>query len=214
MWRRLFPVKTPFLLKQSIGGCQWKGPADALYLTFDDGPHPESTPFILDSLQAVAAKATFFLIGNNVAAYPDLVHRIVNDGHRIGNHTWNHAKAWHTSAEAYLKETERTQCLLEEIMGSPKDSKKLFRPPHGQIRTAHKLALEEKGFRYVMWDVWPKDTENFTTAQNILLSVSKHVEKGSIVVLHDSEKAYPKVREVLPQLLISCSEKGFRFDKL
>lgn len=214
MWQRLFPVKTPFLLKQSFRGCQWKGPDDALYLTFDDGPHPESTPFILDVLKTFKAKATFFLIGNNVVSYPELAMRIAKEGHGIGNHTWNHAKAWHTTKEDYVEETDQTQRLLEEVTGISGGSVKLFRPPHGQIRPAHKLALEKKGYRYVMWDVWTKDTESFATPTNILSAVSKHAEKGSIVVLHDSEKALPKVREVLPQLLMSYTEREFRFDKL
>ena len=179
-----------------------------LYLTFDDGPHETATPFVLDTLQQYNAKATFFCIGKNVAAHPAIYQRILTEGHAVGNHTYNHLNGWKTDTDVYLQDIQRTAQLV---------TSRLFRPPYGRIsRLQSKLlretgALQQPAFDIVMWDVLSGDFDTAITGEQCLKNVLLHAQKGSIVVLHDSAKAWDRLHYVLPRILDYFSEKGFSF---
>jgi peptidoglycan/xylan/chitin deacetylase (PgdA/CDA1 family) len=182
-----------------------------LYLTFDDGPHETATPFVLDTLQQFNAKATFFCIGKNVAAYPHIYERILTQRHTTGNHTYNHLNGWNTAADVYLQDINRTAQLVQ----SP-----LFRPPYGRIsRLQSKLlrktgALQRPAFDVVMWDVLSGDFDTTMSGEQCLKNVLLHAQNGSIVVFHDSAKAWDRLHYALPRVLQYFTEKGFVFKAL
>jgi peptidoglycan-N-acetylglucosamine deacetylase len=203
-------VKTPWLLKLIYSQCVWKLPAKekVIYLTFDDGPHPEITPFVLSTLKKYEAKATFFCIGKNVAAYPDCYRNILEQGHRTGNHTNNHLNGWKVKDEEYIN----------DIMAASKyiDSD-LFRPPYGRITRFQIKALREKKnnpFNIIMWDVLSGDFDKAIDGEKCAMHVIAHARKGSVVVFHDSEKAFPRLEYALPKVLQFFSKKGYRFESL
>lgn len=184
----------------------WRVPTNepVLYLTFDDGPIPEVTPWVLDTLAAYQAKATFFCVGDNVRKHPDVFQRIQHENHAIGNHTFNHLNGWKTETNTYLQNI--AQCA--EIVPTG-----LFRPPYGRLKNSQKNALKGS-FQLIMWDVLCGDFDKNISPEQCLQNVLKNAQKGSIVVLHDSLKAEKNMRFVLPAVLEHFSQKGFRFEKL
>lgn len=207
-------VKTPWLLKKLYPRCIWDLPVKekVIYLTFDDGPHPAATPFVLDILKQYNAFATFFCIGKNVVEYPGIYRNILDAGHRIGNHTFNHMNGWKVRDENYI------QNILEA--GKYIDSN-LFRPPYGRItRFQVKLLTEiknspmNKNFSIIMWDVLSGDFDVELTGATCSRNVVVNSKPGSIVVFHDSEKAFPRMQTSLPQVLQYFSGKGYRFDAI
>ena len=172
-----------------------------LYLTFDDGPTPGITDFVLDQLKRFDATATFFLVGSNAEKHPELVQRLRADGHAVGHHSYSHLNGWKTKDEAYLEDVQRAA----SIVGGP-----LFRPPYGRIKITQIEALK-RDHHIVMWDVISGDFDQSITEQQCLDNVMGNAKAGSIVVMHDSPKAEDKVRYVLPKVLEHFAEKGFAF---
>jgi peptidoglycan/xylan/chitin deacetylase (PgdA/CDA1 family) len=194
------------LIKLLYPGSITRLPADrkVVYLSFDDGPHPEITPVVLNLLSKYQAKATFFLIGSRVEKYYDIYQRILEQGHVAGNHTMNHEKGWVTSTEAYVKSVESTASLVDSGY---------FRPPYGKCTRKQYNQLKSK-FRFVYWDVLAEDWNRKLSGEQCYKKVIKNCKNGSVVVLHDSEKAWPRLQIALPLILDSLAEKGFVFESL
>ncbi|MBL7744176.1 MAG: polysaccharide deacetylase family protein [Chitinophagaceae bacterium] len=204
-------VKTPWWLKKIYPSYTWdiKTKEKVIYLTFDDGPHEQATPFVLDELKKYNAKASFFCIGKNVAALPDIYKRMLDEGHLMGNHTYSHRNGWKTNDEEYLKDIAEAA----KIIDTP-----LFRPPYGRIRSFQakniSIALKRKASKIIMWDVLSGDFDETLTREQCLQNVILNTKRGSIVVFHDSQKAFRLLEFVLPRILDFFSSKGYRFDVL
>lgn len=176
----------------------WRGEGPAVHLTFDDGPHPEWTPFVLDALSGTPHKATFFCVGDNVLRHPDVFRRIQEEGHAWGNHTMRHESGWRTGLFAYLR--SHVQC--EQLTQSG-----LFRPPYGRMTKAQARAISKRN-QVVMWDVLTGDFDVKRSWQDCLDSTVKAMRPGSIVVMHDSEKAAARLTQLLPALLAHMETAG------
>lgn len=181
----------------AVSGTETSG---TVYLTFDDGPTPEITEWILDELARFDAKATFFCLGKNVEKHPDLYLRMVESGHRVGNHSYDHAKGWEMTAKSYARSVERAKAFIPGT---------LFRPPYGRIsrREAKLLALH---YRIVMWNIISRDYSWRVSPERCLENVTRHVRPGDIVVFHDSKKAFKNLRFALPRTLEYLQEKGMK----
>lgn len=208
----LYFAKTPWWLKSLYPGCVWDIPVaeKILYLTFDDGPNPTATPYVLDELKKYNAKATFFCIGKNVIEQPAIYRRILDEGHRVGNHTFNHYNGWKVRDEQYL------QNILQA--GKHIDSN-LFRPPYGKITRFQVKLLSgiknspgSSNFRIIMWDVLSGDFDTKLSCEKCSSNVIKNVRPGSVIVFHDSEKAFPRMKDALPKVLGHFNAKGYRFE--
>ena len=177
-----------------------------LYLTFDDGPHETATPFVLDELKRYNAKATFFCLGKNVKEHPEIYARILNEGHAIGNHTFNHLNGLKTKRNIYINDIN----LAAQYINS-----KLFRPPYGRIhRKTANVLRKNFGYIIVMWEVLSGDFDQTISPQKILKNVTDKSEAGSIIVFHDSAKAFTALSFTLPQVLKQFTEKGFAFKSI
>jgi peptidoglycan-N-acetylglucosamine deacetylase len=200
-------VRTPWWLRRLYRGLVWRVPTaeKVLYLTFDDGPHPVATPFVLDELGKHGAKGTFFCIGKNVEAYPDIYRRILLEGHRVGNHTQDHLNGWKVDGMRYV---ENIRVAAQRI-----DSD-LFRPPYGRIGSLQSSVLRSAPFNYqiIMWDVLSADFDRALTGERCARNVIRNGRPGSIVVFHDSEKALERLREALPAVLKEFGARGYRFE--
>lgn len=173
----------------------------AVYLTFDDGPIPESTPFILETLAKYDAKATFFMVGENVLKYHELYNRIKEDGHRVGNHTFNH---WGGFRHATLKYNANVEQANELIKSN------LFRPPHGWMLWQQYFWLGRK-YRIVMWDLLTRDYSKWTTSEDVVRTVKRYARNGSIITFHDSLKSIDKLKKALPEVLEWLKNEGYEF---
>lgn len=202
-------VKTPWWLRLLYKSCIWQMPASSntIYLTFDDGPHPTITPFVLDELKKYNALATFFCIGDNVTKYPETYVRILQEGHAVGNHTYNHLNGWKTATGAYLENINKAKMVVDS---------NLFRPPYGKTTYAQLSALRKENtqFKIIMWSVLSADFDTKISADQCYDNVIKNVRPGSIIVFHDSEKAYERMSYALPLVLKYFAENGYRFEKL
>ena len=204
-------VKTPWWLKKIYPHRLWQVDTEEkiIYLSFDDGPHPVATPFVLDELKKLDAKATFFCIGKNVAAYPALYKRIIDEGHSVGNHTQQHLNGWKTNKETYLSDV----ALAAEYIQS-----NLFRPPYGRLKSVQakgiSKAMKNKLAKIVMWDVLSGDFDESLSKEQCLNNVIHHTTCGSIVVFHDSDKAFSRLQYTLPKTLDFFSSKGYIFTNL
>jgi peptidoglycan/xylan/chitin deacetylase (PgdA/CDA1 family) len=206
----LYFVKTPWLLKKLYKDCTWEMPATTeklLYLSFDDGPHPEITPFVLDELKKYNAKATFFCIGKNVVAYPETYRRIVEEGHGVGNHTNNHLNGWRTDDDTYMDNIKEASNYIDSD---------LFRPPYGRITKFQLRLLKGPGWglKTIMWSILSGDFDKKCSLEQCLRNVIGNAKNGSIIVMHDSEKAFTRLRYALPEILKILSDKGFQFEKI
>lgn len=206
----MYWVKTPFYVKKFLfPQYVWSGQKIAnqktVYLTFDDGPISEITPWVLQQLKQYEAKATFFCIGKNVKAHPDIFREIEKNGHRVGNHTFNHFNGWETDFADYLQNV--ADC--SELVAS-----NLFRPPYGRIKRQQAKALQQKGYRIVMWSVLSGDFDENLSKEKCLENVLESVKDGDIVVFHDSVKAFRLLKYVLPRVLQELKERGFVFEVL
>ena len=172
-----------------------------IYLTFDDGPHPEITGRVLDLLELHDAKATFFCVGENVQRFPDMYSRILSEGHRTGNHTFNHLNGWKTHLDPYLDNTRKAGEYI---------SSDLFRPPYGKIGYRQMRALAKK-YRIIMWSLLSRDFEPDLTISDAKEALLKHSKAGSIVLFHDSAKAEQNLKKLLPWYLETMKERGFTF---
>jgi peptidoglycan-N-acetylglucosamine deacetylase len=202
-------VKTPWWIKKWVyPDYTWNMPSGEkkIYLTFDDGPHPLATTFVLDKLKEYNAKATFFCIGKNVLEHPDIYKSILLDGHAVGNHTYSHQNGRKTADKAYFENI---------IAASKYIDTELFRPPYGHItRFQARQAQEKLGLKIIMWSVLSGDFDTNITPANCWRNVKKFTKNGSIIVFHDSAKAMDRMAYALPEALEYFSKKGFVFDKL
>lgn len=196
-------VKTPAIVKRYFTRFTWHFPTETkkIYLTFDDGPIPETTPWILDLLRKYNAKATFFCVGDNVSKYPDLFDAIKNDGHSVGNHTFNHLNGWKIDTDSYMDNVEKANLLINS---------NLFRPPYGKLRNTAKLKLIEK-YKLIMWDILSRDFDPDISKEVCLNNVMRHASPGSIVIFHDSKKSFPHLSYVLPVVLEKLFHQGYEF---
>jgi len=206
MW---YFIKTPWWLKKLYGNCIWEMPntEKIIYLSFDDGPHPVITTFVLDTLAQYNAKATFFCIGKNVVEQSAVYERIVQEGHAVGNHTFNHLNGWHTNDTVYLQDI----ATAKKHIDAP-----LFRPPYGRITSFQlkMLATDQYQLTSIMWTVLSGDFDQKMSKEKCLQNVLTKTGKGSIVVFHDSEKAFEKLKYALPKVLEHFSRKGYQFKKI
>jgi len=209
--------RTPSFLSKLFPSLLWRVPAEGkiLYLTFDDGPVPGPTEFVIEELKRHKAVATFFCIGDNVRKHPAVFEKILSEGHAIGNHTFNHLKGWSTTLEKYLDNVSlcESQFTVYMPMVQEAQSTHLFRPPYGRITNAQIKALKER-YRIVMWDVLTHDYSKSISPERCLAGTIKAVRAGSIVVFHDSLKAERNLRYVLPRFLEHCASQGFVFRSL
>ena len=176
----------------------------SIYLSFDDGPIPVVTPFVLNTLKSFNAKATFFCIGENIEKHPEIYERILADGHSVGNHTYNHLKGWKTENKIYLENVSQCAKLVKS---------NLFRPPYGRFKRSQ-ISILNTQYSTVMWDVLSGDFDTKISPQKCLQNVMDHTRNGSIIVFHDSLKAFERLEYALPLALELLQEKGFEFEKL
>ena len=190
-------------------GMTWHMPREEkiIYLTFDDGPHPSVTPFVLDCLKKFNAHATFFCIGNNVDQYPEIYKRILDEGHRTGNHTQSHMNAQKVRDDTWLNDIEEAKKRINSD---------LFRPPYGRIKRNGAKALFKQAppYRIILWDVLSGDFDPGLSANQCTKNVIANTRSGSIVVFHDSAKAWARLEKTLPSVLKHYAERGFRFDAI
>ena len=204
-------VKTPWWLKKLYSSRIWSIDTNEkkIYLTFDDGPHPTITPFVLGELKKYGAKATFFCIGKNVVSYPGVYQQILDEGHRTGNHTQNHLNGWQTVNDIYFSDIEEATLHINSD---------LFRPPYGRIRSSQakyiRRAMDKETAKIVMWDVLSGDFDKSTTPEQCLKNVVEKTNDGSVIVFHDSVKAWEKLSYTLPRILEHFSRKGFTFSAI
>jgi len=199
---------TPWWLKKIYPTCIWDIPVNdkSIFITFDDGPHPEATPFVLERLKQYEAKGTFFCIGKNVAAHPSIFETIKKEGHALGNHTMHHANGWQTANEIYIKEISDANILIDTH---------LFRPPYGRIKKAQIKELQRPTngisttYKIIMWSVLSGDFDTGIDGEKCFQNVIRSVRPGSIIVFHDSAKALPRLQYALPKLLNWLKENNY-----
>ncbi|TCJ19320.1 polysaccharide deacetylase family protein [Flaviaesturariibacter flavus] len=202
-------VKKPWWVRKLYGRCTWQVATRErlLFLTFDDGPHPELTPFVLDELRRYDAQATFFCIGENVARYPQIYNRILTEGHAVGNHTWQHLDGWRTNNSCYYADVQKARGKI---------ASRLFRPPHGHVTPfqVRRLRAKPLGLQVVMWSILSGDFDPDTTPERCYTNVAGHAEPGAIIVFHDNDAAASNLRSALPRILSDFSARGYRFAAL
>jgi peptidoglycan/xylan/chitin deacetylase (PgdA/CDA1 family) len=202
----MYFIRTPDWLSACFPNflCHGNRDSDVIYLTFDDGPIPKVTPWVLDILAAHQAKATFFCVGDNVRKYPSIYQRIVAEQHRVGNHTFHHLDAWTTKKEVYLKNVQQANRQIDS---------QLFRPPYGHLTWSTAQALK-RTHQIVLWDVLSGDFDEQISDEQCWLNVRRHARAGSLVVFHDSLKAEERLRYALPRTLAHFGELGYRFEAI
>ena len=238
---RPYLVKMPKLVKWLFPQRVWALPntANTVYLTFDDGPIPEVTPWVLEELKKHQAKATFFCIGDNMRKHPEIFKRILDEGHAVGNHTFNHLNGWKTETSEYIENVMKAEAGSREYeVGSTKwevrsgkheagrressgdlildinHSTFLFRPPYGKLTGKQSKLLQKKGYKIIMWDVLSADYDSKVSKKQCLNNVLKHLKPGSIVVFHDSLKAEKNLRYVLPKVLEYINNKNWKCESI
>ncbi|MFC5194577.1 polysaccharide deacetylase family protein [Bizionia hallyeonensis] len=218
----IVPVKTPKIIKKILPDYVWEFSTSekVLYLTFDDGPTPEITQCTLDTLKQYQAEATFFCIGNNIQKHPEIFHNILNEGHRVGNHSNTHLKGWRTTVENYISDIREAQTIINfeleksEVAMQDAHPSCLFRPPYGQIKPSQGKALKALGYTVVTWSILSFDWEKETAPETCYNNVVNEAKPGSIIVFHDSVKASKNLMHALPKVLAYFSEKGYSFKRL
>jgi peptidoglycan-N-acetylglucosamine deacetylase len=203
----MYLVKTPQFIQQLFPRLTWKIPTTekVIFLTFDDGPIPEVTPWVLDQLKAANAKATFFCVGDNIRKYPEVFQRVVDEGHAVGNHSFHHLSGWSTDLLSYLKDVRRGAHIAANTA--------LFRPPYGRIRPKQAKYLKQK-YNIVMWDVLSADFDPDLSGEQCFLNVADNAKQGSIIVFHDSLKAEANLKYALPKVLEYFGRQGYRFEAI
>lgn len=224
-------TKTHWIIKRLFPNYIWSIPntQNKIFLTFDDGPIPEVTEWVLDQLKKHNAKATFFCIGDNVKKYPEIFLKIKEAHHAIGNHTFNHLNGWKTATNSYIKNTLAFENQLSETYNLEFNSNtnkqpsfltqnplatKLFRPPYGKIKPSQSRVLRKLGYKIVMWDIISYDFDATTSKEDCLANVLQNVSAGSIIVFHDSKKAFQNLKFTLPRVLEELEKRKFVFEAL
>ena len=206
----MYFIKTPFWLRLIYSACIWRksNQERVLYLSFDDGPHPKATPFVLEQLSNFNAKASFFCIGKNVQLHTEIYDTILGAGHVVGNHTQNHMNGWKNNTKNYIADIQEATNWIDS---------NLFRPPYGRISFAQIKALRlhpDLPQQIIMWDVLSGDFDTTITGEQCAQNVIQHAGPGSIVVFHDSAKAMDRLCIALPKVLAHFSKLGYQFKTL
>ncbi|SFB02829.1 Peptidoglycan/xylan/chitin deacetylase, PgdA/CDA1 family [Flavobacterium swingsii] len=209
-------IKTPQIIKRLFSNQVWDIPntENKIYLTFDDGPTPEITEWVLEILKENSINATFFCIGNNIEKHPEIFNKIINDGHGVGNHTFNHKNGWKTTTADYLQNVELCESAIKNQLPKAFGTKirNLFRPPYGKIKPSQSKKLRNLGYKIIMWDILTADFDEKTSKEKCLENATKKVTSGSVIVFHDSVKAFKNLEYALPKTIQILKEKGFVFD--
>ena len=210
-----YVVKTPKFVQRIFPERIWAFPVSSkneVYLTFDDGPIPEITPWVLDQLKKHNAKATFFCIGDNVKKYPEVFQSVIYEGHSVGNHTFHHLSGWKTEAKKYIENVQLAETELLKLQNSQSNATptKLFRPPYGRMTSRQSKMVRDLGYQIIMWDVLSGDFDAKISEEKCFQNVSENLAPGSIVVFHDSLKAENNLRFCLPKILEFITEKGWK----
>ncbi|RVT78483.1 polysaccharide deacetylase family protein [Flavobacterium sufflavum] len=210
-------IKTHSIIKKIFSNYVWDIPNNEkkIYLTFDDGPTPEITSWVLNQLEQYNAKATFFCIGKNIAAHSEIFAQIQAKGHSIGNHTNNHLNGWKTSIDDYLENISCCENTINNLSSEIKDLKsKIFRPPYGKIKRVQAKKLRQQGYKIIMWDVLSADFDQNISKEECLNNVVSNTQSGSVIVFHDSVKAFKNLEYVLPKVLKHLADKHFSFEAI
>ena len=204
-------VKTNKWIKKVFNNLVWDIPNSdkRIYLTFDDGPIPEVTEWVLNILKSKDIKATFFCIGDNMKKHPEVYKRILAEGHQTGNHTFNHLNGWKTETNHYI---ENLKLCETEYLKLNTEHSFLFRPPYGKINPSQSKAIRNLGYKIIMWDVLSYDFDSTISVEKCLENVISNTEQGSIIVFHDSIKAEKNLKYALPKAIQVLKDKGFIFD--
>ncbi len=206
---KMYLHKTPYILQRLYPKRIWNYPATdkVVYLTFDDGPTKELGPWILETLEVFNAKATFFCVGENITKLREFTKKILDQGHEISNHTFNHLNGWETDVSSYIENIEKCQLELENL----NSVNKLFRPPYGKLTSKQARILVEKGYKIIMWDMLSGDFDKNLSGDDCLKQLKKHTKPGSLVVFHDNIKSESILKKVLPPYLSYFAEMGYSF---
>lgn len=204
--------RTPALFSALFPKRIWTMPAErrSVFLTFDDGPVPGVTDYVLNELEKRGQKATFFVVGDNVGKNPALAHQIIAAGHILGNHTFNHLNGWRTDSDLYLQNVDRCQKMLEDLLDF---SPTFFRPPYGLLKNSQAKILQKK-YQIVMWSLLSGDFDLSLGKDLILEKLKKGTNSGAVVVFHDQEKTKQVIRRVLPEYLDFLSDQGWETEGL
>jgi len=204
--------KIPQIVRNYYSQLVWSFPTSEkiVYLTFDDGPTPEVSDWVLDVLDTFDAKATFFLLGKNVEKHPEIAHRMIDSGHSIGNHGYRHIDGWKTSLRTYLRDFLKAQQSIYEYTGK---YARLFRPAYAHI-TQTKARYIKRSHQIIMMDVISGDFDEELSWEDVVEAVMSHVRPGSVIVFHDSEKAFPRLKKALPEILDRLQVGGYDFEAI
>ena len=197
-------VKTPKFIQKLFPSITWRkeNAQNNIWLTFDDGPHPEVTPFILNVLKEEQVKATFFLVGEQMEKHPELLKQIISEGHIVANHSYSHKNGWLSNNSTYFNDIEKCQKLIPE--------NKLFRPPYGKISPLQ-IRYLKKNYKIILWDVLSWDFSLYTTPKKVKESVLKNTVSGSIIVFHNNKKSLKNLQPILKEIIQALKQKGFSF---
>jgi peptidoglycan/xylan/chitin deacetylase (PgdA/CDA1 family) len=201
-----YRIQPPLIFRWMYPGALWRidSPSPAVYLTFDDGPVEEVTPWVLDVLKEAGVKASFFCLGKNVEQNPLLFRRICDDGHSVGNHTYTHLKSSMSSKQDYLNDIEKAAQHIPSVF---------FRPPYGNL-WPHWAAAIKKDYKLVFWDVLSEDYDTSKTSDQCFNTVMRYTRNGSVIVFHDSLKAKDRLKPMLPKIIEAFKQKGYTFKTL
>jgi peptidoglycan/xylan/chitin deacetylase (PgdA/CDA1 family) len=207
---KFYWIKTHAIIRKIFSDYLWTMPTreKIVYLTFDDGPTPEITEWVLSQLKMHDAKATFFCIGNNISQHWDIFNKVADAGHSVGNHTYNHNNGWKTKTPDYIENVRKCEDLLNG------KSRKLFRPPYGKLTMGQSQKLRKLGFKVVMWDILSADFDQTITPEKCLQNVLGNICPGSIIIFHDSVKALGNLEYALPRTLDFLKANGYRCEAI
>ncbi len=207
----MIPSKTPRFISSYFGKYVWEIPNDdnEIFLTFDDGPIPEVTPWILDLLKKFNIKATFFCVGENIIKHSKIFERLIAEGHQVGNHTYNHLSGWKTDTDNYIDNIKKTDAVLNQYGVSTA----LFRPPYGKLKPHQSKAVRNTGKNIIMWSVLTKDYDPGLKSDTVYNNFLK-ASAGSIIVCHDNIKAFDHIKNALPKAIQALLRKGYVFKTL
>lgn len=202
----MYSVRPPYLYKKYLSKAVWRLNAEEnkIYLTFDDGPIPEITAWVLNLLKEKNIKATFFCVGDNAVKHPEVYKQILEHAHSTGNHSYNHVNGWKTNTKVYLDNVEQCRKVIDS---------RLFRPPYGKLKKSQ-CGLLSSQYKIIMWDVLSGDFDTKTSPEKCLKNVVDNVQNGSIILFHDSIKAKRNMQYALPKFIDYALAKGFQFEKL
>ncbi len=209
---RLYPSKIPFFVRWLFPKLIYHCSADdkRVFLTFDDGPTPKITPWVLDILKQEQVKATFFCVGSQIEKHPDIFKQILEAGHQIGNHSYTHENGWQTPSKNYKKSADKTEKLIARYGLSTK----LFRPPYGRITPKKIKLLKQANYKIIMWSILSGDFSAKLNPAQALAYLTKYTRSGDIIVFHDSRKASKNLKIILPEYIKQLKKYGYFFDIL